>query len=118
MSLGLRVVNGDIAWSGGVLRQVTDPLDAIRQLLECRLRMAVGEWFLDPAEGLPVYESIMGKPRTEAGVRQVIRDRILQTLGVLALPLLKVSIDPAARTVAISFQAQTAAGVVTGGLQV
>ena len=116
--MALKVVNGDISWSGGVLQQVTDPLDAVRQLLECRLRMAVGEWFLDPTEGLPVYEAILGKPRTEAGVRQVIRDRILQTQGVQALPLLKVSIDPAVRSVAMSFQAQTTAGVLTGALQV
>ena len=118
MALGLKVVGGDIVWSGGVLQVLTDPLNAVRQLLETRTRMAVGEWFLDDAEGLPLYEQILGKPRTEAGIRQAVRDRILSTPGVLALPSLTVTIDPAARTVGISYQAQADAGTVTGTLEV
>ena len=118
MAFGLCVVNGDIVWSGGALQRLTDPLEAARQLIESRLRLAAGEWFLDRQEGTPVYEKILGKPRSVGVIRQVLRDRILSTPGVVALPSLTIDLDPAARTVAISFQAQIDSGTVSGTVQV
>jgi hypothetical protein len=122
MAFGLRVQDGDIVWSGGALQRVTDPLEAVRQLLESRMLLAAGEWFLDPAEGLPLYEKILGKPRSESVIRQVLRDRILQTPGVMALKSLTVSIDPSARTLSASYDAQASmngtTGTVSGTVQI
>lgn len=116
MSLGLKLVNGDLAWSSGALVQLTDPLDTLRQLLECRLRMAVGEWFLDLDDGLDIYGSILGKPRSESVIRQVMRDRILGTPGVKAILSMAVSLEARTRQLTIDYRAQASPGILTGTL--
>jgi hypothetical protein len=112
VSLGLKLVNGDLSWSKGALETISTSLDATRQLLETRLRMARGEWFLDPEEGLPVYEKILGKPRSETGIRQAIRECILETPGIEDVLSMTVSIDRSARTVLVQFVAQATEGEI------
>lgn len=112
VSLGLKLVSGDLSWTGGVLATISNPLDATRQLLETRLRMARGEWFLDPEEGLPLYEKILGKPRSETGIRQAVRERILSTPGIEDILSMTVSIDRSARTVLVQFVAQATEGEI------
>jgi len=116
-SLGIQVVSGDIVWGGGAISVVTDPLAALAQLLVSRLSMVLGEWFLDPDDGLDLYNSILGKSRGEGVIRQALRTRILGTPGVKALQSLSLELDGQTRALAIRIVVQatpTAASVVTG----
>ncbi len=117
-SYGLKVSGGDVVWSGGVLERLTDPVEAVRQRLELRLAMSTGEWFLDPEEGMPYMEKILGKPRSEWAVRQAIQDRILGTAGVKDVLSLVTAYDGRTRALTVSYVAQADVGQVAGTLAV
>jgi hypothetical protein len=119
---GLQLTDGDLVWSNGALVQITDHLDSIRQLIECRLSMALGTWFLDPDDGLDIYGKILGKPRSESDVRQALGARITETPGVKTLKSMSVSLDNSTRALTVAFVAQAdtptseeISGVVTLG---
>lgn len=72
----------DIVLQNGDLVLV-DGLDWIRQRLEIRLDIQVGEWFLDITEGLPWRESILVRNPNLQAVRALFVSRILSTPGVI-----------------------------------
>ncbi len=116
-SLGpnLKTIGGELVFSAGIL-QLTSGQDAIRQAAECRLRTFRNEWFLDGSIGVPWFERIFGKKVAEAPVRAVLREELLAIPGVTEVPTLDLTFDPAARSLAITFVLQTAAGEVAGSV--
>lgn len=78
---------GDMLLGIGDLAFLTD-LDAITQAIYTRLRLLRGEWWERPMEGLPLWEEILGQPRTEQQrnmIDLILIERIFDTRGVIAV---------------------------------
>lgn len=73
--------NGDIVTSGDLF--VTGK-EETRQACICRLRLFLGEYFLDATDGTPWFQSILGKTSRDIAEAN-IKQRILSTKGVMAL---------------------------------
>ena len=80
-------------------------IEAIDQQLRIRLRFFLEEWFLDSRLGIPYFRNILVKnPNTDL-IRSVFRDAIDGTPGVQTVQELEASIEPASRTLTLSFRA-------------
>jgi hypothetical protein len=58
-----------------------DTPECVAQAVVTRLRLLLGEWFLDVSEGTPYVPAVLGK-HTRASYDFAIRRRILETEGV------------------------------------
>ncbi len=77
----------DLDLSSGTVELATGA-DAIAQHIRVRLRLCLGEWFLDERVGVPYFQEILGQRRTAARAAftdQVLREVVSTTPGVLAL---------------------------------
>jgi len=103
----LKLVNGDLQLTNDANPQGTD---SIIQLTMQRLRLFLGEWFMDTQDGLPWYQQILVKNTDKATVDGLLRDCILSTPGVSALLAYNSSQDKSRRTMTVSFTILTATG--------
>jgi len=76
--------DGDMVFGGDQAAFHHDTPDAVAQVVESRLQLWQGQWFLDLAEGTEVETRVLGK-RTEATRDPVYRSRILGSPGVVAI---------------------------------
>jgi hypothetical protein len=107
--------DGDLFIGSGDLAHVSG-IDAIAQSLKIRLRLIRGEWFLDTAAGIPLFDQVLVKnPRVNL-LRGIYRDAILAAPGVHALPELKLDLDSARRTLTIRYRATTDLGELIGSV--
>lgn len=72
---------GDFTFGQGAANFLVDDAEMIRQMLQTRLLLMAGEWFLDITEGTPYSTLILGKG-TKPYYDQAIKARILGTYGV------------------------------------
>jgi len=70
--------NGDPMRGGGLNNFLTD-LDVVAQIVETRLKLLQGEWFLNTADGTPLFQSLLGHATTIQAVATILRSRILGT---------------------------------------
>lgn len=101
----LLIVNGDL-----VITPTT--LDAIQQHILQRLRMYLGEWFLDNTIGLPFYQQILVKNPNQGNIDALFRNQILGTPGVISLNSYSFEPDFVTRVLRLTFSAQTTSGPV------
>lgn len=73
---------GDIASSG---TQFINDADAVRQTIETRLKLFLGEYFRDINDGTPWWQRILGKNQNMAIAEHEIRTRITQAPEVVRL---------------------------------
>jgi hypothetical protein len=73
--------NGDMTFGQSAANFLADSPQAVAQLVGTRLKLIVGEWFLDVTEGTPWMTQILGV-RTQATRDAAIKRRILGTPGV------------------------------------
>ncbi|WP_370821352.1 hypothetical protein [Acidaminococcus massiliensis] len=62
--------------------------EAVAQAIKSRLLLLYGEWWEDQEDGLPLWQKILGssgRPENQQAVDLIIRDRISETEGVLAI---------------------------------
>ena len=76
--------NWDIYFTGG-RSAVAEDTAQIAQAIRVRLQFFLTEWFLDITAGTPWYESVFVKPANIPQIENIIKDRILQTEGVVNL---------------------------------
>ncbi len=74
--------SGDIVTSG---EQFITGADEIAQTVKTRLRLFLGEYFRDINEGVPWWESILGKDGTLSSKESILKIKISQTPGVIRL---------------------------------
>jgi hypothetical protein len=109
-------LTGDLAVESGDLAQVTG-IDAILQSLRTRLGFFLGEWFLDEAQGIPYFESILVKNPNFPAVRELLRRALLETPGVLEVTSLRLRFTSATRQLAVSFRVSTDLGELAQTLE-
>jgi hypothetical protein len=106
------IPEGDLALENGDLVIVTGP-EQIRQAIQSRFRMFLGEWFLDLREGVPYFQDILIKSPDEQVIRSVFR-RVLQTTpGVLEITLFELIRNREERELRFRFECLVEGGRVT-----
>jgi hypothetical protein len=64
--------NWDPIWGGGLNDYLTDA-DAVAQIIKSRMLFFKGEWWEDVSQGLPMWQSILGK----MGSSKTIIDKLI-----------------------------------------
>lgn len=93
--------NGDMRFGAQQEDFFRDVPEAPAQAVLTRLRLWLGEWFIDVTEGTPYQQAILGK-HTSRTVEPAIRKRILETEGVTSIESFSISTDPDNRQVSAS----------------
>lgn len=109
--------DGDMTFGSQQADFLRNTPETVAQAVVTRLKLWLGEWFIDQSEGTPYQQAALGK-RTRASIEPAIRSRILETEGVTSIDQFDLSIDPDERKVTINATISTAYGpaVVQGVL--
>lgn len=107
----LSTVDDDLDITTGDLR-LTETDVAVRQHLQQRLRMFLGEWFLDLGRGIPFYEQVLIKNANPGVLDAIFKDAILTTPGVIELLSFDLSFDNALRTLTLTFEVRSTDGII------
>mgnify|MGYP001125351219 CR=1 FL=1 len=105
--------NGDYVFGQG-RSQFISGSEAVAQAVITNLKLLLGEWWEDVNNGLPLWQSILGIPGSEANqlsIDNIIKDRILKTN--LNGELLVNSIDDYTRTYNATTRVYTFEAVIT-----
>lgn len=105
--------NGDYVFGQG-RSQFISGSEAVAQAIVTNLKLLLGEWWEDVNNGLPLWQSILGIPGSEANqlsIDNIIKDRILKTN--LNGEVLVSSIDDYTRTYDVTTRVYTFEAVVT-----
>ena len=79
---------------------LTDTPQAVAQAVKTRLLLSAGEWFLDLDEGTQ-YDEVLGY-NTQDSRDLAIRERILETIGVIELTEYRSSVSADRRFVVVA----------------
>ena len=103
--------DGDLDLSNGDGRMAVN----VRQDVQIRLRFVKGEHFRDVTVGTPYIGVIVGVKAPRIGhVAALLRNRILNTRGVLSLEAFDLDYNAAARKLTVDWRAQTQDGPISG----
>jgi hypothetical protein len=86
--------------------------EQVRQQIEIKLKLWVGEWFLDTEFGTPYLQSILGKQLTLSGAIAAIKKSILEVSGVRQILEFNFNFDNINRKLNIDFTVDTLFGIV------
>lgn len=86
--------------------------DRVRQQLEVKLRLWVGEWFLDTEFGTPYLDGILGKQISLNGAIARLKQSILEVADVQNITKMEYSFDRGARKLIVNFECNTPFGII------
>jgi len=89
-----------------------DTPEAVAQAVLTRLRLWLGEWFVDLTSGTPYQQAILGTGKAQS-VEPVLRARILETEGVTEIVDFSYSFDPDERKASVAAEINTIYGQAT-----
>lgn len=92
--------NGDMVFGNGLLDFYIDSPEAVGQSVETRLKLWLGEWFVNVEDGTPYQTNVLGTNKSKSAPI-AIRERIFKTPGVTEIVSFDYSIDANARSIAI-----------------
>ena len=92
---------------------MTSGLAAIAQEANARFNLWVGEWFLNPGEGLPFLQRIVGRVGSLNDIAYIFRRAVELIPGVVAVNYLTLTFDRAGRTLTVKWQAKCTSGLLT-----
>lgn len=107
----LTLVGHDLDTSGFELH-IAEGLDATAQRIKVRLKLFLGEWFLDLLAGIPYYQDILVKNPDETAINAIIKEAILSVPTVIELVTYTASLDNARRTFTVTFHCRTEDGTI------
>ena len=90
----------------------TNSPNAVAQAIETRLKLWLGEWFVDQTDGTPWLTQILG-PRASRNPDAAIKQRILGTPGVVSIQSYSSSYDGSTRNLTVLATVQTHYGSTT-----
>ena len=93
-------VDGDIVTSG---KHFVHKQTATQQAIIRRLRLFLGEYFLNGTEGTPWFQRILGKNNPDVAEAN-IKERILNTKDVITLSRFEFNFSPKTRIISIYAQ--------------
>lgn len=111
----LKVTDNDFVLSNGRL-EVLQGADAMTQILENRLKMHLGEWFLSPSLGIDWLGFFNQKFLLEKRLRVIIREALFADSRVTKVSKLDIDFNKATRIISGDFTCETTEGVVTGSI--
>lgn len=82
---------------------------AVGQACETRLRLWLGEWFLDTAEGTPYMQGVLGK-HSENQANVTIQNRVIGTLGLTGFNNYESTLNTETRALSVRFDIDTVFG--------
>lgn len=100
----------DIDIQSNNFQLIEETSKSIRQKLIIKLLTFKGEWFLDVNEGVPYYQSILGKNRSKETIDAIFKSKILSTEGIAEIEFFRSNITPA-REYVLQFTARTDEGI-------
>lgn len=89
--------NGDMTFGNQQMDFHKNSPDGVAQAVVTRLKLWLGEWFIDMTEGTPYQQAILGKGKQES-IEPALRERILETPGVTELVHFEMRHDANERT--------------------
>lgn len=101
--------NGDMLFGNQQADFFRDQAEAVAQAIWTRLRLWVGEWFIDQTEGTPYQQAVLGTNKRKT-IEPAMRRRILNTEGVSSIDEFQMLIDADSRTVTINAVVSTVYG--------
>jgi hypothetical protein len=109
--------NNDMTFGNQRADFYIDTAEGVAQAVMTRLKLWVGEWFLDVSEGTAYQQAVLGTGTRET-IEPAIRTRLLDTQGVESIDRFLVKINPTTRVVSIEATISTIYGqvTVTGGI--
>lgn len=112
-----QTADGDMVFGNGDLDFYINNPEAVGQAVETRLRLWLGEWFLDITEGTEYQTNVLGTGKSQSA-GPVIRQRILETEGVTEIVSFDLTIDANSRQLTIrstinTLYGQTSIEVIT-----
>lgn len=90
----------------------TNDANAVAQAISTRLKLWLGEWFVDQTDGTPWLTQILG-PRATRNPDAAIKQRILGTPGVTSIASYSSSFSGAARSLTVNVTVNTLYGQTT-----
>lgn len=104
------IVNGDMSLTKGQ--------NAIKQAIDLRINLFLGEYFPDTTEGTPWYEQIFIKPVSTAIVNTIIRNRILGVPGVITVNTVTADLNRSTREFVLNYDVTTDVGQIISSTKV
>lgn len=104
--------DGDMRFGNQQSDFYRDNPEAVAQVILTRLRLWVGEWFIDVGDGTPYMEAMLGTGKRTT-VEPAIRQRIKESEGVTAVTEFSINFDVDARLAAIVAIVDTRYGQAT-----
>jgi len=87
-----------------------DGAERVRQHLAIKLKLWVGEWFLDTEFGTPYLSDILGKQISLAGSVAALKKSILDVDGAQSITRFEFDFNRSARNLDVNFDVQTPYG--------
>lgn len=103
---------GDMTFGQGDANFLVNTPETVAQAVMTRLRLLLGEWFMDTTDGTAWKTRVLGR-YTQATHDPELRARILGTPGVVALVLYQSRVDAELRSLFVDCLIDTVYGQVT-----
>ncbi len=104
--------DGDYTFGNQQADFLRDSPEAVAQAVQTRLKLDLGEWFLDTTDGTPWNTEVLGE-RTVATRDAAIKKRILGTTGLTQIDSYTSEFEPNSRTLTASVTVTTDYGQTT-----
>lgn len=102
-------IDGDYTFGGNGNSFYRNDALGVAQSVVTRLKLWENEWFLDISEGMPYLDGVMGK-YTIDDVDSIIKERIINTEGVVEITSYQSSFNPDLRKFSVSVTISTIYG--------
>ena len=97
--LDLKLTNdGDLELSGGDI----SPTESVCQAVRLRLLWFLEEWRLGPDMGFPYFEEVFVKNPSEAKIRHLVRETVMEVEEVTDVKSIEYSVDKSTRSATIA----------------
>lgn len=104
--------NGDYTFGQGDDTWLINSPECVAQAIKTRFELWYGQWFLNVTTGTPWIQSVLGKQSPEV-YNIAIRQRILETEGVLSITEFDTTLNTATRRVTFTATVETLFGTTT-----